>query len=918
MAAPNTKKNSKKTASPVITNTQIMKGWTGYNPDNMQMWSFQPFQCIPLEFKDEDWIRWNANYFESVALKELPAKNKRLQKLYNLAAGIINRSDYQIGVDNDMQEHLRSLGIGENDQTLLDQFFPIIPNILGVFLGEYLKRENGMTVQAKDPDSLNEKLEYKQSLVTRILMDKVRQDKENELSNMGIYPSGATKDQFAQEMQTALQLSEAQQKYKNFRTEAEKWAQKFIDLFGVRHRFQEIEFWAFADALIADEAIIALNLREDGFTPERLRPRKTYVNISPNKRYYSESNFVVNMEFMSIPDIINTFRNDLEEEQIATLELRYERAMTEGVIFDYQNGRSSTYWDPTQSRDWNNMFSPAMKEEQSAASIRNWVTSAIMSEQDNSEFSNEKLHRVSRIWWCSQRRVGLLTKIDASYPEPIVEQIDEHFKVTDKPVYDKSLLNEESAATLIKGEHIDWKWVNEWRYVVKIGQNIPMWKPANTNPMQDITYLYGKPIRFQFKNRDSLYDARPPIEGCRFTGNDTRSVSLVERLKPWQIDYNIVNNKAAKLISQDIGGKRLLVGLTNMRNNSILQEDGTEPVAEFIDSLLDSPVVPLDDTKAAALDSNGRLLEPRVVELSNVQDVMLWYQVGQLIKQQAMEAIGITQERAFGARAATQSATGIQQAVQGSVNQTEMYFETFCSHFMPRVWSMILEAGQYYTTLHPEFADAYLTSAGENVSFQVNRMELLMRDLFVNPSNSADVRKMMTDLRNLIIQDNTMGASFTDKIKAYVSRSPSEMMEKLQIAESDRQEQENQKYQQEQQLQQQQQQFLAQQKQQDMQFQDQELQKKLNSQERIAGSKNDTSLATMPTDNGSGNAIEAAKLQQQQSNMDSQNDLNSRKQTLSEQQHQDGTRLSQEKMQIEREKMQNDLNISHRTKILLI
>ena len=91
------KNNKKKTG--LISSIDIKKGFTSL-ANNLDIWSLQPLQCVPLEEKDEDWIKWNADWWENIALRELPNKAKRLQKLYNLASGVIDRSDYEYNPDN--------------------------------------------------------------------------------------------------------------------------------------------------------------------------------------------------------------------------------------------------------------------------------------------------------------------------------------------------------------------------------------------------------------------------------------------------------------------------------------------------------------------------------------------------------------------------------------------------------------------------------------------------------------------------------------------------------------------------------------------------------------------------------------------------------------------------------------------------
>jgi hypothetical protein len=497
------------------------------------------------------------------------------------------------------------------------------------------------------------------------------------------------------------------------------------------------------------------------------------------------------------------------------------------------------------------------------------------------------------VWWPSQRKVGKLTKITEDSMEPTIETVDENFLITEEPVYDKSLLKEETAKTLILGEHIDWTWVTEWRYVVKIGQNIPQYYRANSGEEQfENIYLYGDPIRFQFKGDTNLYDALPPVEGCRFSNLNTPSVSLVESLKPWQIIYNVLNNKVVKLLPHDYG-KVLVLPESMIKKNSLLQEDGLEPLFEAMDAARETKVLTLDDSREAASQTSGRFVEPRMVDMSTIEQVALHLQTAQFVKGQAFESIGVSPQR-LAEIGKSESATGVQAAVEGSVNQTEMRFELFSTHFIPRVWQMILQAAQYYTAKSEEFSDMYLTSDEQRAFFNVLKTDLMLRDLFVRPKSKADIRQLMKDLKTLTMQDNTMGATFLDKIKSFMSKSPSEIIEKLEIAENERVQREQSQFEQQQQQQKQlEEQKMALEKE-AMERQEQQFNAKLANDRYLGELKAD--IASTPPDTSSKDALDSQKLAQQQEMNDQTNQLNSRKQSLAEKQHNDQTELEREKL----------------------
>jgi hypothetical protein len=296
----------------------------------------------------------------------------------------------------------------------------------------------------------------------------------------------------------------------------------------------------YLDSIIADEYMMALELFEDDFRPYYLEPKKTFVNMSPSKTNYSDANSIVNIEFLTIPEIINTFRKDLSDEQISLLETQYNGVYTNNILMgtDHNGPFGSGYYDGRKTYAENQKIGANIKEAISDMNIESFITNTFGSKGSvfsySGYFNNPKLVRVSRIWWASQRRVGELSRIVDG--ELTVDLVDDNYIITEKAIYDKSLFNEESSKTLVSGEHIDWTYKPEWRYVVKIGQNTPYWI-VNPNTDQSCIYLYGQPLEFQRKGSRNHYDAKPPVEGRRISERNTISVSVVEHLKPWQITY---------------------------------------------------------------------------------------------------------------------------------------------------------------------------------------------------------------------------------------------------------------------------------------------------------------------------------------------------------------------------------------------
>lgn len=773
----------------LLTSKDILTGYKAF-PTGTDFWTTSPIQCIPEKEKDEYWIKHNADWFENIAIRELPKKAREYQKLANMRSGIINKSDYVYGedVNSSFVQELKD----DTQDDLLNMFFPIAPNIHNVFLGEFMKRDKSCIVDAVDEESVNEVLAYKEQQIKEVLgayaqslkAESVPRETEEEQS------------QFMKEMETAKRLSDIEQKFKKFRTRAAKWANRFIEKFNMKHGMDEIIERLFSDAITYDEYIFRLDLREDDFVPVYMDPRKTFVLISPTKVDYSDSAAVINVEFMSLPEIINTFRNKLTQEQIEILELNYNTTISNTILSAGQMSTGSGYYDTSVSYEENMRYGTNVRQTISSQAIDNLFTDSGTNPFNSysSMFSNMKLIRVTNVWWCSQKKMGLLTSIDED-GNLFSKEVDENFIVTEKPVYDNSLLREKSAKTLVKGEHVEWSYINDWRHVIKIGRNVPANVIESDNMYKNI-YVGGDSIKFQFKSTGNHYDSKPPIQGRRLSDISTARNSLINKLKPWQIHYNIVMNKVLPVLRDDIGPV-LYANESDAINQSLEETDGLEPMIELVEKVRNTKVLINRDLDTANR-TNGRSREARIIDISTIDKVQSYLNIAMGIKQQAFDSIGVSPQRLANI-GKSESATGVQQAVDGSVNQTEIYFNAFLAKGLPKIWQMIVDAGQWYTSKNESFVDSYINNDEDRILIEVAQ-EDLFRDLLVKVIYSAQSKEFLTTIKQLAMQDNTMGATFVDKVKTLKAKTPSEIIEQLELAEFKKQEQEMQKYEEERKL----------------------------------------------------------------------------------------------------------------------
>jgi hypothetical protein len=150
------------------------------------------------------------------------------------------------------------------------------------------------------------------------------------------------------------------------------------------------------------------------------------------------------------------------------------------------------------------------------------------------------------------------------------------------------------------------------------------------------------------------------------------------------------------------------------------------------------------------------------------------------------------------------TATGVEQAAAASYAQTEVFFIQHCDYLMPRVHQMRTDLAQYYHSTKPSARLSYITGADDKVNFQINGTDLLLRDLNIFCTTTANQRAILEQLKQMAMQNNTTGASIYDLGKIVQADSIAEVNTALKSSDQKQQEAKQQEAQSAQQLQQEQ------------------------------------------------------------------------------------------------------------------
>jgi len=768
----------------------------------------QPLQFLPKAEKDQEWAAWNLDWLEWNGLKQIRKNARRLMKNYKLAKGIIDKSDYIIEEDNEYRDIVETLT--KEDYSALElKFYPIIPNVINVLVAEFAKRSTKLTYRAVDEFSYNEMMEKKRADVEEVLMGDAQMKIIAALLEQGLDPNSP---EAQQELDPAKlkTLPEVEMFYKkDYRSMIEQWASHQHKVDVERFKMDELEERGFRDSLITDREFWHFQMMEDDYNVELWNPVLSFYHKSPDARYISQANWVGKTDMFTVADVIDRYGYLMTTEQLEALEAIYPIRSAGYNIGGQQNDGS--YYDATKTHEWNtNLPSLAYRQYTSMVSGNilegGDVISQILAEgEDYNVAGTAYLLRVTTAYWKSQRKVGHLTKI-ADNGEVTTEVVTEAYSITDKPIYDTKLFKNKTKDNLVYGEHIDWIWINEVWGGIKIGPNIPsFWGMNNPGGFTPIYIGVDKnklgPLKFQFKGDESLYGCKLPVEGAVFSDRNTKSTALLDLMKPYQIAYNIVNNQIADILVDELGTV-IMLDQNSLPRHSLGEDWGKGNLAKAYVAMKNFQMLPLD-TSITNTENALNFQHFQKLDLSQTERLMSRIQLANYFKQQAYEVIGVNPQR-MGQQLSQQTATGVEQAVNASYAQTEVFFIQHCDYLMPRVHQMRTDLAQYYHAKKPSLRLQYMSTADENVNFQINGTDLLMRDLNIFCSTTANHRAILEQLKAMSLNNNTTGASIYDLGRVVQSDSIAELNSVLKAAEDKSMQMKQQEMQQQQQMQQEQ------------------------------------------------------------------------------------------------------------------
>ena len=625
------------------------------------------------EKQDESWIKNTMDYFANKAYAEYIKNRDTFVKNYDLVKGILRMEDfYQEPEVKSFTDMLTS----DLQLPAYVKHYSIITTPINELVGEISKRPDSYKVKAFDDDSKSEELKFKTESLQNYVISKIKQSVALKAAMEG--------EEISEEDLQAISMEQVKEELDSYTSIAEKWANHVLTCQKADFNIKEKSEDAFRDLLISAREFY--HIYEDnskvGYNIEVANPKNTWFLTTPDRKYISDPTgraqgayAAGTVQVMELSEIIEAIP-DLTKEEIDHLRSSLQDY---GLI----NVRESNLGNPEVSPGTDSVtydtYDPLvlqtrmiieseMKENNDGLKDFLGLTSNV------SSFGYKYV--VVRSYWISKRKIGKLIYLDELGNEQST-LVDETYK----------------SGTIPTQQSLEWGWVNQWYQGIKIGPDI-----YHVKPFKLLNYC--------------------PIIGTTYEVKNTEAMSLIDLMKPFQVLYNVCMNQLYKLLEKEVGK----VYLTSIRHVPIPKDGDAQDALDVWEMEARNRGVVFIDDSPENLKSPSSFNQFRDIDLTRTQEIQSRYNLAVQLKNECWELVGMSKQR-LGSISASESATGVNTAVQQSYSQTEPLFVAH-EYVMGQLYQAIIDASLYVEAAKPQSTLSYITSEGQSAFVQVNGTDL--------------------------------------------------------------------------------------------------------------------------------------------------------------------------------------------------
>ena len=768
-----------------------------------------PPQAIPYSRKNDDWRKWNMDVLERIAIKQY-RDNLRFVDYYRMIEGKLSRLE--------LSETLPELKgvinmLDEKELPSYIKHYDFVGQVVNLIIGELSLDEDKYVVTNVDDVSENEFLRAKTEKLREYLKQRLNAEIRYKLALQGInldeqqhFKTKEEQQQYLQKVQQEIQRVTPQELEKelrkDFKTVAVEWAEHTLEYDKERFRIPDLDTKLMKDYLGTGRMFVGFHIGYDFYRPEYWSPIETFYDRNFETEDISKGEYIGRLRFMTASQIIEKWGHKLNETQKkALLNLSDERDTNKNKKQHKYLGMFEPFLVPFEGWDEYNklltledLFGEPMgvqtlkDDEGNTIEVPSFLPRKFDGSYNLNFFVNARntpdkvrtdLYYVVEAYWRSYKKVGYLTYYDeeqgAVVSDIVTEDILKDFlkekgikQLHSKTLEDIEKLGDDVINTIV------------WDYIPEIWKGIKVGGLGLEKPI----YIDINPLEYQIKGDSNIFDLRLPVAG--YVGQ-----SMVAKMLPYQVGYNIVMNQIMSFLAKELG-VFFLFDVNFLPSEYKEWGDTVSALQSLYETVQQTGLFPIDASKQN-LKGAGVFNQFSVQNMSFGGLYQSRVQLAEFFRMKALEQIGITPQR-LGSPMKYETAEGIRVSNDASYAQTYKYFETF--YKTKKIFlEMLLTVAQYSQKNEKDITVFYTKSDGELAYLKMSDPDFHLRKLGILPVKDMKWRKRFEQFKQYIIQMNTLGADELTLAKLFFSDSVADLIATAREARLVRQQQEQMKYQ---------------------------------------------------------------------------------------------------------------------------
>lgn len=762
-----------------------------------------PIQALPSKYKNKSWKQATIDALEREGMKQIRGNirfveyRKMTQGLFTYASDLNSAmSDFNMPW---FDAEVRKLREKASIPTYI-RHYDFIGIIVNALTSMYADMDDRYRVESSDEYSTNEYIRQKTELLHKYAQQVFTEELNKMLLMRGLDPnksdfqSEEEQQQYQQqiEQQTrALTPPEIEEfMAKNFKVLAVEWAQNTLEAdkkeFNLAHKDRE----DFINYLLTGRFFRHYRVGYDSYTVESWLPEQTFFSQDADCKYPQEGEFVGRITDMSVSNLLNLHGHLMtmaEQEAVgnywnqsknwksyngAQVETRKGGKIHGGIFPQAVQVPFHNYFDHQTNLQFEDALNfplgvtTTVDNQGNEKQFRSWLPREEAQLDANSRVYSEYLRedidvrtdtvQVTEVYWRSMKRIGVLiyrNKQGSISIDIVTDDLLGDFLKEKEIKIQKNISLEELRKALRDDNLEEYVDTITYTYVPEVWKGIKV--RGNGSTLKDDLYLDVSPLEYQIKgSRSNIYDVQLPVSGLIDTG-------IATLVAPYQQLHNICMNQNTELLEKELG---IFFSFDITGLPAEYQDQTTEEALyQMRDDIKSTGLLALDLSRQNTSGNNPNVFQRQ--EIVYAQQIQSRRELAEYYKLQAFSQVGITPQM-LGAPTTYETAEGVKMGQQANYALVGHRFEKMHTA-KAKGMDIQLAVAQYCQVNGKDKTVVMRKSDGDHYFLDIlaEDGELFpLRHLGVCATTSADDRKTIEQIRQFVLNDNTVERDMDDVI----------------------------------------------------------------------------------------------------------------------------------------------------------